>query len=492
MSAISTNTHRFLLVVAVLVYACAFQGVRPLYSPDEGRYTNVALNMLDSGDWLRPMLHPEVEHWSKPPLTYWSIAASIAVFGRSEFAARLPGALAFAATVLLMVRLGRRFVPTQPWLPALTYATFVFPPLAANLVTTDTLLTLWETLQAVAFVELWWTVTPAMARRARMLLWFAAGLAFMTKGPPGLLVLAACGLFAFVSAGGSGLRRLFGWGGLLVFLVVGCTWYMAVAVREPGVLHYFLVEEVVNRVATDKMHRNAEWYGAFKIYLPTVLLGMFPWLPLLLFAWWRRRSGFVARVRANDEARLLACWLLLPLVVFTLSRSRLPLYLLPLFVPLALMAARALAPLDMDRRTAQALLAAWCVAIVTARALPAYLDVQEDDGALASALRAEIPAAPNEIAFVETDPRYGLRFYLDSEIERLELPGDAPMPQTQDIRSEMQEHEGCRLLLVNDWNLPRLEKFLADAGIAHKRIADVRGYAAIAQLTPDCGAYASL
>ena len=277
-----------------------------------------------------------------------------------------------------------------------------------------------------------------------------------------------------------------------MFLVVGCSWYAVVAIREPGVLHYFLVEEVVNRVATDKMHRNAEWYGAFKVYLPTVLLGMMPWLPLLLFAGWRRRSGFVARVRANDEARLLACWLLLPLAVFTLSRSRLPLYLLPLFVPLALMAARALAPLDMRRHAAQALLVAWCAAIVIARALPAYLDVPEDDGALAGALRAGLPAAPNEIAFVESDPRYGLRFYLDSKIERLELPGGVPKPQTQDIRSEMQEHEGCRVLLVNDWNLARLEQFLVDAGVAHKRIGDVRGYVAIAQLTPDCGAYASL
>ncbi len=124
MSAISATTQRWLFVLVVLVYACAFQGTRPLYSPDEGRYTNVALNMLDSGDWLRPMLHPEVEHWAKPPLTYWSVASSIAVFGRNEFAARLPGALAFAGTVLLMMRLGRRFVPEQPWLPALTYATF--------------------------------------------------------------------------------------------------------------------------------------------------------------------------------------------------------------------------------------------------------------------------------------------------------------------------------------------------------------------------------
>src|ERR1700752_2810690 len=76
----------WLLVLVVLAYACAFQGTRPLYSPDEGRYTNVAPNMLDNGDWLRPMLHPEVEPWAKPPLTYWSVATSFAVFGRHEFA----------------------------------------------------------------------------------------------------------------------------------------------------------------------------------------------------------------------------------------------------------------------------------------------------------------------------------------------------------------------------------------------------------------------
>ncbi|HET7925866.1 MAG TPA: glycosyltransferase, partial [Rhodanobacteraceae bacterium] len=63
---------RWFIVLLVLAYAIAFQGMRGLYSPDEGRYTNVALNMLDSGDWLKPMLHPEVEHWSKPPLTYWA------------------------------------------------------------------------------------------------------------------------------------------------------------------------------------------------------------------------------------------------------------------------------------------------------------------------------------------------------------------------------------------------------------------------------------
>jgi len=482
---------RWLWIAIVLLYACAFQGMRPLYSPDEGRYTNVALNMLDSGDWLRPTLHPEVEHWSKPPLTYWSVATSIAVFGRHEFAARLPGALAFAGTVLLMVRLGRRFVPKQPWLPALTYATFAFPPLASNLVTTDTLLTFFETLQAVAFVELWWAATPALERRARLLLWCAAGLAFMTKGPPGLLVLAACALFAFVTAKWPGFRKLFAWDASAVFLVVGGTWYAIVAVRQPAVLHYFLVEEVVNRVATDKMHRNAEWYGALKIYVPTVVLGMLPWLPLLVRALWRERSGFLERVRANDEARLLACWFVLPLAVFVLARSRLPLYLLPLFVPLAVMAARTLAPLDISRTRTRVLLVAWCIAVVGLRLVPAWIDVPPDDRALSRALSSVLPAPPNEVAFVDTDPRYGLRFYLDSEIERLELPGDDPKPQTQDIASEMREQEGCRVLLVNDYNAGRLEDYLARYDIAHKRVAELRGYVAFVQRTPDCNAYAS-
>ena len=56
----------------------------------------------------------------------------------------------------------------------------------------------------------------------------------------------------------------------------------------------------------------------------------------------------------------------------------------------------------------------------------------------------------------------------------------------------MLEHEGCRVLLVNDWNLAHLEQVLTNAGVAHRRIADVRGYAAIAQLSSDCGAYAAL
>ena len=127
-----------------------------------------------------------------------------------------------------------------------------------------------------------------------------------------------------------------------------------------------------------------------------------------------------------------------------------------------------------------------------ARAAPAFFDVPVDDRALAAALMKELPARPDEVAFVESDPRYGLRFYLGAEIERLELPGDAPNSHAQDIASEMSEHEGCRVLLVNAGSWPRLEEVLAGDTVTYKRLDDVRGYAVAAQGTPDCPAYGAL
>ncbi|MBZ0090134.1 MAG: hypothetical protein K8H90_07130, partial [Thermoanaerobaculia bacterium] len=80
-------------LLALFAFALAFQGSRGIWDPDEGRYTAVALNMLRSGDWFTPTLSHGVPHFSKPPLTYWALASSIGLFGRNEWAARLPNAL---------------------------------------------------------------------------------------------------------------------------------------------------------------------------------------------------------------------------------------------------------------------------------------------------------------------------------------------------------------------------------------------------------------
>ena len=78
------------IALLACVLALAGLGLRGIWDPDEGRYTNVALNMLDSGDWLNPHRSHEVGHWTKPPLTYWAIASSVGLLGHTSFAARLP------------------------------------------------------------------------------------------------------------------------------------------------------------------------------------------------------------------------------------------------------------------------------------------------------------------------------------------------------------------------------------------------------------------
>lgn len=125
--AIARKRRAVVTVLAAFLLAMSFQGSRGLWEPDEGRYTAVALEMLRLGDFVHPMLHREHAHYTKPPLTYWAIAASVRLFGRNEWAVRLPYALAFTATVLLLFGLGKDYQPQRPWTAVLGEAQDLAP-----------------------------------------------------------------------------------------------------------------------------------------------------------------------------------------------------------------------------------------------------------------------------------------------------------------------------------------------------------------------------
>lgn len=434
-------------VLAVLL-AFTFLGTRGIWDPDEGRYTNVALNMLDSGDWLEPHRHHETGHWTKPPLTYWAIATSVAAFGRDPWAARLPAALAYLLSAWLAWRIARRLTPGAEDMAALAYATMLLPFGASGLITTDFLLAASETLAVWAFVE----ARFGPGRRVAgwlVLMWVGFALAFLTKGPPALLPLLVMAIYGWLVPRERG-HRLFDSAGLAVFLLLALPWFVAVTVNNPGLLEYFIGDEVVNRVTTDKFGRHGQWYGWLVIYVPTLLLGTVPWtadlwrwaksLPTALRAW---RAPAVRDAQRADV--LLALWLLLPLVVFCLARSRLPLYLLPLFVPLALLIAQ--------RRKADGRgmprwprLLAWFGLLLALRLAAAWWPTHKDAGAWAEAIRDRAPGPIHEVVFVEDMARYGLNLHLGAEIERIALDppprqGYAERSFDQDLHSELTERE---------------------------------------------------
>jgi 4-amino-4-deoxy-L-arabinose transferase-like glycosyltransferase len=178
----------FWITVLALLLAFGFLGTRGIWDPDEGRYTNVALNMLDSGDWLNPRRTDEVGHWTKPPLTYWAIAGSVAAFGQNAWSARLPSALAYLLCVWLAWRVARRLVPGGERIAALAYATMLFTVGAAQMITTDYVLSACIAVAMWAFVEARFGDSPH-PRRWTALMWAAFALAFLAKGPPALIHL---------------------------------------------------------------------------------------------------------------------------------------------------------------------------------------------------------------------------------------------------------------------------------------------------------------
>ncbi|MCI2261196.1 ArnT family glycosyltransferase [Xanthomonas indica] len=420
--------------VAVALLACtlalALLGARGIWDADEGRYTNVALNMLHSGDWLTPRRSEDVAHWTKPPLTYWAIAASVAAFGPSPWAARLPSALAYLLCVLLVWRLAARLFPERPTLPAqaaLLYATMLAPFGAAQWISTDFLLAACETLAVWAFVEAR-AHPPGQGKRWIAAMWAGFALAFMTKGPPGLLPLPALLLFNAVTPGPP--RRALQLSGIALFTVLALPWYLAVIHGHPGLLQYFVGDEVVKRVASDAFGRNAQWYGWAVAYAPILVLGTLPWTPALarwvwqlprqLRQWWRTPA-----LRLQQAAPLLlTLWLLLPLLVLCLSRSRLPLYVLPLFVPLALLAAWQRAQ-EGRAPWRWPWLLGWCGLLLALELAPALLPTHKDAGAWAQAIAQRAGTPVREVVFVEDMARYGLRLELGAQVRKIRLD---PLP----------------------------------------------------------------
>jgi 4-amino-4-deoxy-L-arabinose transferase-like glycosyltransferase len=415
------------LVLLFLVLAFAFQGTRAIWEPDEGRYSATGLNMLESGDYLIPTIDGEHPHLTKPPLTYWALAASFATLGRNEWAARLPGALTFVGTGLLVFGLGRRFCPARPWLPALVYGLSLAPFMGANVVSTDVLLVFFETAAMYAFVRAW-PREGALDRRWIRIMWLAWGLAFMTKGPPGLLpLLAVVAMLAIRDR--AALRRMFDPLGLAAFAVVAFTWFGIVIAQDPSRLGYFVGYEVYDRVFTSAHGRNAEWYGALQVYGPVFLFGALPWWPMALVAAGGPRSAWAllrARLAARDrDWLLLAWWFLLPLAVFCLARSRLQLYVTPLFVPLSLVLARPLAKWDwLGTRRLAAVVGLTAIGLITLKGVAGHVHVNRDSRDMAAAIRGLVdPRRIDGIVFVGMRPFYGLNMYLDVHIEGVQVGG---------------------------------------------------------------------
>jgi 4-amino-4-deoxy-L-arabinose transferase-like glycosyltransferase len=413
---------------AVLL-SLGFLGSRGLWEPDEGRYAAVAWEMVASGDYVTPTLNG-VPHFTKPPLTYWTVAAGLAALGRNEWGARLFLGLALAATALLVARFGEELwgAARGRW-AGVIYLTMGLPFFAGSLITPDTLLTLCETAALFAFWRGWTADSLGLARWWMVGFWTALGVAFMTKGPPALLPLLVVVVFSAVARAprAPATRAVWLWpGGPAAFLALTLPWFVFAARTYPGLADYLLHDELIGRIATRVHHRNSHWHVGLWIYPATALLGALPWSLTWPAAIARLRRAAGWRRLTIDPARLLlVVWILVPTLLLSLARSRLPLYLLPVFPALALATCTASVRLRepggalgtrVPRRLALA--GVWGVGLLGLRLLAGWQPMPQDTRALAQWIGPHLAPGPTEVIVVDRRI-YGLPFYLNAPLELL-------------------------------------------------------------------------
>ncbi len=417
---LSARSSRWILALIVVALASfPFIGARGIWEPDEGRYTAVALEMLRSRDWVHPALNHEQPHFTKPPITYWSIAGSVALLGRSEAAVRLPSALAFGLTAFAVGAIAARISRGRGIASTVIYATATLPFIAANLVTTDTLLTLFVTVAVLMFVRGWRrfdALPEAGCRRLALIgMWGSFGIAFLTKGPPALLMLLPIVAVVWRFDGPRHVARLFNPFGVLTFVMVGGSWFAFVVVKDPALATYFFQHELYGRAFTSEHHRNSEWYMAF-MYPLIMLGGLLPWS----LGWLSRRARGWHRGLWSDPARLLlALWVTLPLFVFMLVQSRMPLYVLPLAAPLAIASARLESLEWLTRPGSWRAILTFVLVLLSVRFGSGVITSSRDARALAE--RLAVSPDVDEIGFVDARARYGLTLYTGIPVEQLYL-----------------------------------------------------------------------
>jgi 4-amino-4-deoxy-L-arabinose transferase-like glycosyltransferase len=409
-----------LMTVMALLISFAFQGTRGLYETSEGRYAEVAREMMEGGDYLEPTMGYK-PHWTKPPLTYWATVAGMGLLGCNEWGARLFNSLALFATVLLVAHIGGTLWDRKTGLIAgFVYASSLYPVLAAHVLTTDTLLTLWEVWAVLCYVKALYSSSPRKAKRWMMGMWFLFGLGFLTKGPPALLPLLPMAVWSIWHKHASLWSNPLG---AVVFLVVGLSCYGVVILRHPDLLSYFLFVEAVEKVGSGTV-QNSEWYKPFILYLPALTLGAGPWFYLGVKTLRQRglfKPGVLwGQLKEGSRGGFLVLWLLLPLAIFFLVRGRLILYVLPLYAPVSLALARGISGTGehfVGLRRVMIVAGITGVVILGIKGAASLFPSKHNMAHLYEACRAVGVEGRRFVVFDE--PRlYGLQFYLNGRLER--------------------------------------------------------------------------
>ena len=325
----------FALVVAVAMVWFGTLDARHLLRSDEGRYAEIAREMLASGDWVT-IRYDGLKYFEKPPLHLWMTAIAYRLFGVGDWQARLWAATSGAVGIGITMLAARRwFGPRVAWLAAGVLLATPAWNLASHFNSLDISVSaaLAVVLGATLIAQHPSADAPTQ-RRWMLVAWAAAAAAVLTKG---LIGIVLPGLVLVVYSALTRDRAL--WNrlhivlGTLVLVLITAPWFVLVSLRNPEFASFFFIHEHLQRYTTTVHQRTAPfWY-----FVPQFVAGFVPWCGL---------AGPIVVAIRGDTGRsalrplvLLATWCGVIFLFFSASSSKLPGYIVPVYPALAILAA---------------------------------------------------------------------------------------------------------------------------------------------------------
>ncbi len=345
-------------------------GQIPLVSSDEGRFGEIAREMWVSKDFIVPHFD-YIPHIEKPIFAFWLAALNTGIFGVGSFSARLPSVISAILGILLTHFFTRRWFNRKTAdFAAVILTTSVGYVLVGRFAIIDMLMTL------LMSGALFCLASAAIERKPRLyfLAYVFMGLSLITKGLIGV-VLPSLIFFVFllwIKNLGEIKKMHLGWGVLIIALIF-FPWAIAISNREPGFFYRFIIEQHFHRYSSAVFGRKRPFW----FFAPLLVLLAFPWsffLPAAIF-----QKNQEMDVTKKKFLKFLICWLAVIFVFFSIPKSKLPYYILPLCVPLAILVAAWIekAPEKIFLRTLQAAGVVSLVVLIMAN-LYLFLWVKDD------------------------------------------------------------------------------------------------------------------
>ncbi|HQR84418.1 MAG TPA: glycosyltransferase family 39 protein [Polynucleobacter sp.] len=321
------------ILILVLIYGLLWFGTlnyRHLIPSDEGRYAEISREMLVTGDWVTPRYNG-YKYFEKPPLQIWATATAFNLFGIGDWQARLWTALTGFLTILFVGFTGARIYNARAgWIAALVLASSPMWVIGGHINSLDMGLSAFLVAALCSLLLAQTSRLQSGTRNWMWACWALMGLATLSKGVVGLAIPGMVFVVYSITAWDWKIwKRLYIISGTIVFLAITAPWFVLVAQRNPEFLEFFFIHEHLQRF-TQTAHSRT---GPIYFFIPLLILGFLPWvaqIPGAIGQAWQERN------RQFSSGWLLTCWFAVILGFFSLSQSKLPGYIIPIFPALAL------------------------------------------------------------------------------------------------------------------------------------------------------------